>query len=102
MMIIVRICTEYLQMIYQNQFVSNLVSTRGLKSEKGHLTVTLILQLLIFFQFQTHYAKPMGFHCGSQGRNIFKSFCHLFQLTYYVVILFSYTSGIFFLMQTIK
>ena len=73
-MIIVRICTEYLQMIYQNQFVSNLVSTRGLKSEKGHLTVTLILQLLIFSNFkptmQNQWVSTVGVKVGTSS-NLF-------------------------------
>ena len=74
MMIIVRICTEYLQMIYQNQFVSNLVSTRGLKSEKGYLTVTLILQLLIFSNFkptmQNQWVSTVGVKVGTSS-NLF-------------------------------
>ena len=74
MMIIVRICTEYLQMIYQNQFVSNLVSTRGLKSEKEHLTVTLIQQLLIFPNFkptmQNQWVSTVGVKVGTSS-NLF-------------------------------
>ena len=78
-MIIVRICTEYLQMIYQNQFVSNLVSTRGLKSEKEHLTVTLIQQLLIvmFFPIFNPLYKTNGFplwESRSEHLQIFLSF----------------------------
>ena len=73
-MIIVRICTEYLQMIYQNQFVSNLVSTRGLKSEKEHLTVTLIQQLLIFQNFkptmQNQWVSTVGVKVGTSS-NLF-------------------------------
>ena len=73
-MIIVRICTEYLQMIYQNQFVSNLVSTRGLKSEKEHLTVTLIQQLLIFSNFQptmqNQWVSTVGVKVGTSS-NLF-------------------------------
>ena len=73
-MIIVRICTEYLQMIYQNQFVSNLVSTRGLKSEKEHLTVTLIQQLLIFPNFKTtmqnQWVSTVGVKVGTSS-NLF-------------------------------
>ena len=73
-MIIVRICTEYLQMIYQNQFVSNLVSTRGLKSEKEHLTVTLIQQLLIFPNFkptmQNQWVSTVGVKVGTSS-NLF-------------------------------
>ena len=73
-MIIVRICTEYLQMIYQNQFVSNLVSTRVLKSEKEHLTVTLIQQLLIFSNFkptmQNQWVSTVGVKVGTSS-NLF-------------------------------
>ena len=73
-MIIVRICTEYLQMIYQNQFVSNLVSTRGLQSEKEHLTVTLIQQLLILSNFkptmQNQWVSTVGVKVGTSS-NLF-------------------------------
>ena len=73
-MIIVRICTEYLQMIYQNRFVSNLVSTRVLKSEKEHLTNTLIQQLLIFPNFkptmQNQWVSTVGVKVGTSS-NLF-------------------------------